>query len=468
MASSNSEDARLLLKSLRTNRNLAKLVFEMMYDSYGLDDQISTGFLDKLSLSNLPFNAVARLEDFYPKLVSRLSTHHPSVASVRLVVTPSIDFRAKMHLGRHGAFCCISIGLITIAQCVVLCLVCRQSLFKGYETIRERLARDCGLRIELGANAKAYRDQYRGPEALPFIEGSPILEALGIEANEINRLLKDASYEDFVLADVLWSEIVRFFVCHELAHFTLGHPQLLKLWIDCSQVAEKHRLAFPSADARRAMESVADLSATEWLLYLTLCPECSILNREIFRHRPSPLQKTYVAVIAVQIAFFLLGATDTVTSMRSALFQDLGDALSGAVRDMYPGFAVRSSYATAMAMKSFPRTFSHLRLLRWWWRMGRDLATVDTTELGVLVFEAWHAAGLKGHLPVLTDNDPTAIAVATDSSPMSSAVDALPAGWRGKIGGFREYISAHREINRDLEIAKIWWTSFSQRSAASR
>ena len=46
--------------------------------------------------------------------------------------------------------------------------------------------------------------------------------------------------------------------------------------------AERRLSSFPSADARRAMESTADVFATEFLLYGSLCRECSILYEGTF------------------------------------------------------------------------------------------------------------------------------------------------------------------------------------------
>ena len=144
-ASPGGEHARPLLELLRANKGLAKNVFEMSFAFQGLDAEASKGFLDKLSLPSLPFNAVERLEALYSKLVARLSIRDPSLARVRLAVTPSMEFHAKMHLGRHGPVCCISIGLIIIVQCVVLCLVCRKRGFKKHPLLHEHLERECGL-----------------------------------------------------------------------------------------------------------------------------------------------------------------------------------------------------------------------------------------------------------------------------------------------------------------------------------
>jgi hypothetical protein len=55
-----------------------------------------------------------------------------------------------------------------------------------------------------------------------------------------------------------------FIALHELAHHHFGHTQLLEIWRDAPTDAEKvMHSGFPSADARRAMESFADVWATE-------------------------------------------------------------------------------------------------------------------------------------------------------------------------------------------------------------
>ena len=150
-------------------------------------------------------------------------------------------------------------------------------------------------------------------------------------------------------------------------------------------------------------------------------------TKELFERKPSPLQKTYVVVTTVQNCF-LLGAVDTVTSKRSALFQSMGDALIGKVRDMYPGFGPRATYTAEKALKFFPDHYSVLRVTRWWWRMRDELANVNTQALRIFLFAAWHSASLGGYLPVLSDRETKPLEFGSDTAPMSSAIDGISRG----------------------------------------
>jgi hypothetical protein len=458
-AASRDKEALSLLELVRQDEGLARQLFERSFASEGLDLQVSSGFLDKLALSSLPFVAIDQLQESYPSLLRRLSIYSPSIGRVRLVVTPSMEFHAKMHLGADQSLCCLSLGLIVTVQCVALCLVCRDHEFTRRTTVREYLEHNSGLRLVPQATVRAYRDQFRSSDTHPFAEENPILGALGISANEVNELLLTASCEDFILANILSNEAIRFFLLHELAHFEHGHAQLYRMWIEHPDEAGRTLMSgFPVEDARRAMESIADGWAAEKLLVAAIFGDSSMLHDVLFGRKATPLQKTHIVIAAVEFAFILLGAVDTILSRRSALLQTLGDALSSKVRDMYPGFAARSSYAVPRALKYVARGYPYLRWTRWW-RVRGELASFNDRAWGMFLLEAWHSAGLGGHLPVVTSRALQPTFTWFDSSPLRGTV--LESESRGndevlqKIGF--DYVRAHNDLLSDLQAAKTWW-----------
>jgi hypothetical protein len=125
IAISGNRAADSMLELLRRDEALARKYYDDLSNAQGLDDTISRGVLDELALSTLTSVGAGQLKTAYPNLIERLSIYAPSIPRVRLVVTPSLEFQAKMHLRGRECLCCLSLGLIATVQCVALCLVCR-------------------------------------------------------------------------------------------------------------------------------------------------------------------------------------------------------------------------------------------------------------------------------------------------------------------------------------------------------
>lgn len=441
-----------------SDQGLATKFLEQLAREEGLDSELEAGLLNRLALSSFPFNAVTQLDDSYPLLNSRLKLYAPSVGAVRLVLTAASEFYAKMNVAGPAARCCVSLGIVVVAHCAALILVCRHS---HLVCKREKLEELVTLPIRANDTVRAFRDQFRSPDAIPFVEESPVLLALGITVSEVDGLLHSASHEDFILASILANECIRFLILHELAHFDYGHAQLYRMWIDSPEIAEQQLDGgFPSDDARRAMESAADVWAVEKQIVAAMFRDTTIYPDALFGAAARPLQKLRFTITGIEFAFCLMGAVNSVLSGESELFTELRETLNGRVDRMYPGVLSRRAYAIPEAVGRVQRNYPYMRWTRWR-SIRKDLKGFDPDPLGLWVSGAWNQARLFGNL-LSPPNQPLR-RPEKEQQHFELAGDGRE---HVVIPSSRfQYLEHHSGISGDLARAKTWW---NRRAVAAR
>jgi hypothetical protein len=284
------------------------------------------------------------------------------------------------------------------------------------------------------------------------VESNSILEGLGITTKGVDTCLTSGDPADTLLASVVACLCLRFIVLHELAHHHYGHNQLLEMWRDHPETAERVlKMGYPSPDARRAMESFADVWATSMLISTECASTSTVLTPELTGARIPRLTKATCAIGAVEVMFTILASVQSIGSGKNAWWEDQMSALQGKVDTIYPGALSRAAFAARHGVKWAISSQSVLRWVRWW-GMKKELEALDSKPLVLALFQLWPACGLGGGLfrierPGYKYSLPT---------PPVTQTSTRGEGATWHAWDRFEYIKAHHDLSDDLSRAKHW------------
>jgi hypothetical protein len=415
------------------------------------------GFFNLQALSTLPFVAITQLQLQLPSLLRRVKIYGEQIGDVRIVVTPHDEVYAKATAGT----CELSLGFLNIVYCTCVYLfVLGEEMHTTGEWIMARavpkyrndLCRLLALHVREDAAREFVESNFRDAHYQPFVESNDVLQKLGIVGATIDACLTQGEPTAVLTALLMANLCLRFIALHELAHYHYGHTQFLQLWADEALARQVLKCQELSADARRAMESYADVWATEMLLITEVFSDSSIIQDNLVAERRAPpATRTRCALVAAELMFHILLGIDSVTSGTNAMTEDLRSALQGRVDTMYPGAISRAAYAVRRGARRAAANHPYLRWTRWW-RMKQDMPVIiEMCEpVAAAIFGLWHACALGGMLPVKRG--------AYEYSPrikLSSHTDRGPTETWRPSDRF-DYIAAHQELTDDLERAKRW------------
>lgn len=414
------------------------------------------GYFNRLAMSTLPFVAVERVQLQLPSLLRRTRIWGNAIGDVTVEVTPEDDVYARA----SGTHCLISLGLVTVVHCVCLylCALTKEMQASRDWSLAFMIARARGsfreffdLNIDRQC-ADAFVEDFRGPSYRPFVESNSVLEGLGITTTGVDTCLTSGDPADTLLASVVACLCLRFLVLHELAHHHYGHNHLLEMWRDHPETAERVlKTGYPSADARRAMESFADVWATAMLITTESLSTSTVLTHELTGARIPRHTKAKCAIGAVEVVFTILASVESIYSGKNAWWEDHLSALQGKVDTIYPGAHSRAAYAVRHGVKW--AISSQPFGLRWvrWWGMKRELEAIDSEPLVRALFQLWPACGLGGGL----------LQIKRPGYDYSPPTTIKPTSTRGEGEAWHawdrfDYIKAHDDISDDLSRAKQW------------
>jgi hypothetical protein len=442
-----------MISLIESNDDMAKTFLNHLAEDMDWGLGKGVGFFNAQALSSLPFLAVTEMIQMAPPtLLRHARIYGESLGKVKVRGTPDDEVYAKAsHEG-----CCISLGLLNIVYCVLLYLLCLKEdvaqsqgslLWFGIPDARSRLLRFLDLDLNPSIAEEFVQSNFRSDAYRPFVEVNETLDKLGIKSDAVNACLQQAECRSVLTAFVLAKLSICFITFHELAHHHFGHTHLLEMWRDAPTVAERvMHTGFPSADARRAMESFADVWATEMLIVSETLSAPVVLTRELADGGIPSVTRAKWVYAAIQLTFRILSAVDSVTSRTNAAWEDFLATLNGEIDSMYPGGMSRSAFALWHGPLKAATSY---RLLRWtrWRTMRRDLEAINVKELDLAIFLLWPACGLAGGL--IDFNNPKRSAFPED---------------RVRRDGRQEwhawdrfnFIKAHSDLSEDLRRARKW------------
>lgn len=444
------ENSKALIEYLKGDDTLASQVFKKQVAAAGLDQELGGGLLDRLALSTLPFMATCSIEDEYMSMQRSVRIHARRLP-VKLVIAPSTDCFAKMHVAGTVARCCLSIGMITAVHCAALGFVCHQGS-DGKNALFSEIRTRLSLVVKPAEHLIKYREDLRRVGASAFLEEIPTVYSLGLENGQINDFIANAPAAEVAFADFLANCTLRFLMLHELAHFQLGHAQLCRLWCDDPEYAQKNLSAgFPDHKARHGMESAADKLGLEMFMEDALFLRRASLSDVLFDRKPTWLETTRLLLLSIDFAVTFLTALNTLSSGRSAIWDDLTDVFSGKINGVYPGLGTRAAYAVPAVLKSL-RSRTFIMRLRWW-RISTELSKIEHREWVPITWTIWHIAKLRG---VFFNEDMTAIKAVENIEESNCDEHAVV-----RPSDRFAYLNLSHAIQEDAKSAKRWWQARS-------
>jgi hypothetical protein len=414
-------------------------------------------FFNLGALSTLPFVAITQVQMLLPSLLRRIKIYGEMIGDVRIVVTPQDEIHARATAGK----CELSLGLLNVVygSCLYLFTLREEMhttgdwfLAPAVPKYRDDLCQFLHLHVRQDAARDFVESNFRDGDYRPFTETNETLRRMGIDSTTIDVCLTQGEPTEILTAMLLANLCLRFIALHELAHHHYGHTQLLEIWADETLARQVLKCQEVSADARRAMESYADVWATEMLVMTEVFSDTSIIDDDLVQERRAPVAtRARCALVAAELMFHIFLAIDSVTSGRNALTEDLHSALQGRVDTMYPGALSRAAYAVRRGARRAATDHPYMRWTRWW-HMKRDMAAIveSCDAVALAIFQLWHACALGGMLPVKRG--------AYEYFPKSeikAVSDRGPAETWMASERF-DYITAHRELADDLRRAKRW------------
>jgi hypothetical protein len=448
-----AEQLEAIIAAVESNTAVADGVLKGLMQK----DGGQAGFFNQLSLSTLPFVAISQIKMQILPLLHRVRIYGEKIGSVVVVVTPDDEVYAKA-FAHH---CQISLGLVNVVYCVCLYLFCLQEgmslsgeglMVSDIHQYRASFLSFLNLQIKTNVADQFVGGNFRCDSYRPFVEGNQILEKLGVERETVDACLKSNDSVSVLLAFILASLCVRFIALHEVAHHHYGHSQLLEIWRERPDVAEElMKSGFPSPDARRAMESFADVWAAEMLIVSEIFSDSSVLSDDIVVGRLTPLTRAKVAFGAIELTFHILLAVDSATSGENAWWNDFGATLKGKIDTMYPGGASRAAYARKHGGKRAAENHPYLRWTRWR-RMKKEMAAIDSGPASMAISQLWQACSLGGGMFPVKRGDYAyfpKMSAKDDNEDKDDRESWHP--WDRF-----DYIRAHEGLSRDLLTAKKW------------
>ena len=459
-----TKQLEMMISKLESNTALADGFFKELTNSDFWQPE-SGGFFNHQALSTLPLIAIGQIEIQLPSLLRRVNTYGDSIKKVKVVVTPEDVVYAKASAGK----CRVSLGLVNIVYCVCLYLMSLEDgmiqengrfrlLTSKIPEYRAKFRQFLDLEIITKLADEFVTNNFTCNSYRPFVETNEILDKIGIKCSLVDACLTSGKSVDVFLANLLATMCVRFIVLHEMAHFHYGHNQLLEMWIHQPELAEELMInGFPSTEARRAMESFADVWATEMLIISEICSDSSILDESLLvSGRISPINRAKFALSAIEITFRVLGAVEAVSSKTDPWFTDLLSALKGEIDTMYPGPASRAAFAIANGTKNATTNHVYLRWRRWR-SMKKDISSIDFKVLSSAISMLWFTCSLGGGMfdvkRDLYEYHPNR----TNLRNSSLRKDDDRQTWH-PWDRF-DYVKTHQKLNRDLQLAKKWESS---------
>lgn len=453
-----TEQIRPMIRLFETDPSSAERFLKAMAGRNAHRPEWKGGYFNQLALSSLPFVAVALTQAQLPSLLRRTRIYGDAIGSVNVEVTPEDEFYAKASAG----LCLISLGLVNTVYCVCsyLCALRREMglsdwfLASAIPKARAGVQSFFALEIRRECGDEFVGNNFRGKSYRPFVENNEVLDKLGVDVEAVDACLTTGDPADVLFGAILASLCVRFIVLHELAHHHYGHSQLLEMWRDHPDVS-KHvmKSGFPSPEARRAMESYADVWATEMLITTEIFSDSAVLSNELVGARIPQVTRAKCAIGAVEVAFAILAAVDTVSSGMNALWEDFRSALQGRVDTFYPGAHSRAAFAVRHGALRAASNHPYLRWTRWR-AMRTELAAIDSRPIWLALFQLWPACGLGGSVMPIKR-------AGYEYSPPVRGEETIGRGEHETWHAWDrfDFVKAHHDLFDDLSSAKRWATN---------